>query len=120
MVTSSGRVRVARTVSCFGSGYASLGNLKQLPLHELKIDRVFVETLQAGVPDPFIEAISTIAHKQQLFVVGEGVETSQQRDALAELGCDALQGYLICRPLPAAAFRQWLEQQTAAQALPGI
>lgn len=103
----------------FGSGYASLGNLKQLPLHELKIDRVFVETLQAGVPDPFIQAIITIAHEQQLFVVGEGVETGEQRDALAGLGCDALQGYLICRPLPAAAFRQWLAQQTLVPALPG-
>lgn len=103
----------------FGSGYASLGNLKQLPLHELKIDRVFVETLQAGVADPFIEAIITIAHEQHLFVVAEGVETSQQRDVLAELGCDALQGYLICRPLPAAQFRLWLQQQTAARVLPG-
>mgnify|MGYP001073102844 CR=1 FL=1 len=103
----------------FGSGHASLGNLKQLPLHELKIDRVFVETLQAGMPDPFIEAIITIAHEQRLFVVGEGVETGQQRDVLAELGCDALQGYLICRPLPAAAFRQWLAQQTAMNAAPG-
>jgi diguanylate cyclase (GGDEF)-like protein len=103
----------------FGSGYASLGNLKRLPLHELKIDRVFVEGLQAGVRDPLVEAIINIAHEQQLFVVAEGVETGQQREALAELGCDAIQGYLICRPMPSAQFHHWLDQLPEPVDLPG-
>lgn len=97
----------------FGSGYASLGHLKKLPLHELKIDRVFVEHLQTGVPDAFVSAIITIAHKQNLFVVAEGVETAQQRDVLAQLQCDAIQGFLISHALPAAEFRDWLEQHGA-------
>lgn len=98
----------------FGSGYASLGHLKKLPLHELKIDQVFVETLQLGVPDPFIKAIIAVAHEQQLFVVAEGVETEQQREVLAQLDCDAIQGYLVCRPIPATEFLRWLEQHAAA------
>ena len=102
----------------FGSGYASLGNLKKLPLHELKIDRVFIEGMQTDVRDTLVEAIIRIAHEQQLFVVAEGVETSQQRKALAELGCDAIQGYLVCHPLPAAQFQQWLAQLTEPVDLP--
>ena len=103
----------------FGSGYASLGNLKKLPLHELKIDRVFVEGMQTGVRDTLVEAIISIAHEQQLYVVAEGVETSQQRDALAELGCDAIQGYLVCRPMPSAQFHDWLDQLTEPAAVSG-
>ncbi len=103
----------------FGSGYASLGNLKKLPLHELKIDRVFIEGLQAGVRDTLVEAIINIAHEQQLFVVAEGVETGQQRDVLAELGCDAIQGYLICHPMPSAQFHHWLDQLSEPVDLPG-
>ncbi|MEO8858007.1 MAG: EAL domain-containing protein [Burkholderiaceae bacterium] len=103
----------------FGSGYASLGHMKRLPLHELKIDRVFIESLQAGVPDPFIHAIIKISHEQDLFVVAEGVETELQRDALAELGCDAIQGYLVSRPLAVDEFHRWLEQHTAQQSMAG-
>ncbi|MEO8998747.1 MAG: EAL domain-containing protein [Rhodanobacter sp.] len=102
----------------FGSGYASLRSLKKLPLHELKIDRVFVEGLQPGVRDTFVEAIITIAHEQQLYVVAEGVETDQQREALTELGCDAIQGYLVCRPLSSAQFHQWLYKLTQSVDLP--
>lgn len=101
----------------FGSGYASLGNLKKLPLHELKIDRVFVEGMQPGVRDTLVEAIITIAHEQQLFVVAEGVETEQQREALVELGCDAIQGYLVCRPMPSAQFHEWLDRLTGPVAM---
>jgi EAL domain-containing protein (putative c-di-GMP-specific phosphodiesterase class I) len=49
-----------------------------------------------------------IAHYLQLFVVAEGVETEEQRIALAGLGCDAIQGYLVSWPLPALEFRNWL------------
>ena len=101
----------------FGSGYASLGHVKKLPLHELKIDRVFIENLEADVADPFINAIITISHEQNLFVVAEGVETARQREALVELGCDAIQGYLVSRPLPAHEFRHWLEQHSAQQSV---
>jgi diguanylate cyclase (GGDEF)-like protein len=102
----------------FGSGYASLGNMKKLPLHELKIDRGFVEGLQPGTRDPFTESIIAIAHDQKLHVVAEGVETAAQREALEALDCDAFQGYLFSRPLPATEFHRWLEQHMAQGAMP--
>jgi len=94
----------------FGSGYTSLESLKKLPVRELKIDRTFIEGLRAGSHDRFIEAMIAIAHYLQLFVVAEGVETEEQRTALVGLGCDAIQGYLVSRPLPAPEFRNWLAQ----------
>ncbi|MDE1892905.1 MAG: bifunctional diguanylate cyclase/phosphodiesterase [Xanthomonadaceae bacterium] len=95
----------------FGSGYASLANLKHLPLQEVKIDRVFIQDLQADRHDPFVEAITTIAGHLALYVVAEGVETPRQWDALAKLRCDAIQGYWISRPLPVAEFHRWLDRQ---------
>ncbi|HWU78335.1 MAG TPA: bifunctional diguanylate cyclase/phosphodiesterase [Rhodanobacter sp.] len=102
----------------FGSGYASLGNLKILPLHELKIDRIFVQGLHPEARDLFIDAIITIAHDQRLLVVAEGVETDVQRDALIELDCDVIQGYLVSRPLPAREFHRWLEQHHSMHGVP--
>ena len=96
----------------FGSGYTSLASLKKLPVRELKIDRTFIEGLHTGSHDHFIEAMITMAHHLKLFVVAEGVETGEQRAVLAGLGCDAIQGYLISHPLPAAAFRHWLAERT--------
>ena len=96
----------------FGSGYTSLASLKKLPVRELKIDRTFIEGLHTGSHDRFIEVMITIAHHLKLFVVAEGVETEEQRVALAGLGCDAIQGYLISHPLPATAFRRWLAEYT--------
>ena len=96
----------------FGSGYTSLASLKKLPVRELKIDRTFIEGLHTGSHDRFIEVMITIAHHLKLFVVAEGVETEEQRVALAGLGCDAIQGYLISHPLPATAFRRWLAGYT--------
>ncbi len=92
----------------FGAGLTTLESLKRLPVHELKIDRVFVETLHPGQPDRFVEAMIAIAHHLGLWVVAEGVESESQRLALAELGCDAIQGYLVSRPLPPDAFAAWL------------
>ncbi|OOG64757.1 hypothetical protein B0E46_04925 [Rhodanobacter sp. B04] len=101
----------------FGSGYTSLESLKKLPVRELKIDRTFIEGLHPGSHDRFIEAMITIAHHLELFVIAEGVETEDQRTALAGLGCNAIQGYLVSPALPAAAFHRWLTG-LAGQAIP--
>lgn len=91
----------------FGSGHTSLASLKKLPVRELKIDRVFVEALNADARDGFVEAMIAIAHHLDLAVVAEGVETEAQHDALRAMGCDAVQGFLVSRPLDATAFSQW-------------
>ncbi|MEO5560921.1 MAG: bifunctional diguanylate cyclase/phosphodiesterase [Dokdonella sp.] len=97
----------------FGSGYTSLASLKKLPVREFKIDRAFVEGLQPGSRDGFVEAMIAIAHHLDLVVVAEGVETKAQHAALCAMGCDVTQGYLVSRPLSATQFRSWLAANAA-------
>lgn len=84
----------------FGTGYSSLSYLSNLPLDELKIDRVFVDKmLSSEQSDSLVKAILAIAKSAEMRVVAEGVETEAQRRILIEYGCDVLQGYLIERPI---------------------
>lgn len=91
-------------VDDFGTGYSAFSYLKQLPLHTLKIDRTFVDGIERDVDRSIAESIIAIAHKLHLSVTAEGVETDIQRRILLELGCDRLQGYHFCKPMPIAEF----------------
>ncbi|MEQ8230843.1 MAG: EAL domain-containing protein [Gammaproteobacteria bacterium] len=88
----------------FGTGYSSLAYVARLPVNMLKIDRSFISEME---DDPYCRSIVTmvngLAHTLGLAVVAEGVETREQVATLAGLGCDVIQGYLVSRPLPAAA-----------------
>ena len=93
----------------FGTGYSSLSYLKKFDIDYLKIDRSFVKNLHDGAQDSALcEAIIVMAHKLGLKVIAEGVETEQQRQVLAQAGCDYAQGYLFSRPLPPLEFEAWL------------
>ncbi|RAU31799.1 MULTISPECIES: bifunctional diguanylate cyclase/phosphodiesterase [unclassified Pantoea] len=92
---------VKASIDDFGTGYSSLLYLKRLPASELKIDRAFVNELQANSEDAtIVSAIVALAQSLDLKVVAEGVETPDQQAFLTGLGCDTLQGYLLGRPLP--------------------
>ena len=83
----------------FGTGFSSLSHLRQLPADELKIDRTFVAELGRNpVCDAIVTSVITLAHAIDLVVVGEGIETEEQRVHLARLGCDRGQGFLLGRP----------------------
>lgn len=85
----------------FGVGYSSLGNLKDFPIDTLKIDRSFVWDLEDSERDRMLVAsIVTLAHNLDIKVVAEGVETELQVEALAEMGCEEIQGYIFSKPVP--------------------
>jgi diguanylate cyclase (GGDEF)-like protein/PAS domain S-box-containing protein len=93
----------------FGTGYSSLSYLKRLPLDQLKIDRSFVRDLLVDACSGAItEAIISMGRAMGLSVIAEGVETEEQLESLARLGCNSIQGFLISRPLPLEDFEKLL------------
>ena len=106
---------VSLAIDDFGTGYSSLSYLHRMPISTLKIDQSFVREFEPGAEDrsgPILQAIVGLARHLGLSVVAEGVETEAQRTFLSELGCDALQGYLLGRPAPADAFERLLQNET--------
>jgi EAL domain-containing protein (putative c-di-GMP-specific phosphodiesterase class I) len=91
----------------FGTGYSSLAYLKKFQIDYLKIDQNFVCNLTADSTDlALCEAIILMAHKLGMKVIGEGIETVEQRDLLMQAGCDYGQGYLFSRPVTAEEFEK--------------
>jgi diguanylate cyclase (GGDEF)-like protein len=98
----------------FGTGYSSIAYLKRLPVDELKIDRSFVSELGENPKDEIIvRAIVDLGHRFGLEVTAEGVETEPAWALLAAIGCDAIQGYRLARPLTAEALNAWLNTREA-------
>ena len=119
----AGGIRLS--VDDFGTGYSSLSYLRQLPIHEVKIDKSFVSR---AVDDPndraIVRSILDLGANLNLDVVAEGVETERVRDLLADLGCGAIQGYYLARPMAPDKLLSWLaayqpHTATAARALSG-
>jgi diguanylate cyclase (GGDEF)-like protein/PAS domain S-box-containing protein len=93
----------------FGTGYSSLSYLKNFSISCLKIDRVFVSRAKEGDKDfAIINAVIALGHAMGLYVIAEGVETSEQLDLLSKLGCDEVQGYLFSPPVSATNATQML------------
>jgi diguanylate cyclase (GGDEF)-like protein len=100
-------------VDDFGTGYSSLAYLQRFPLAKLKIDRSFVENLLTSRNDQaIVSAVVGLAQTLDLELVAEGVETEAQRSLLTEMGCDHIQGWLVCKALPSDELAQRFEART--------
>jgi diguanylate cyclase (GGDEF)-like protein/PAS domain S-box-containing protein len=97
---------IAISVDDFGTGYSSLAYLRQMQIHELKIDKSFILSLQENTS--LVKAILAMAQSLELRVVAEGVETEEQRNFLITYNCEVIQGYLLSQPLPMEQFEVFI------------
>ena len=105
---------VSLALDDFGTGYSSLSQLKQLPIHKLKIDRSFVMDLERDEDDrTIVRTIIAMGRNLGLRIVAEGVETEYQQRFLLENGCDYIQGFLRARPMPVAEVEKLLLRKEA-------
>lgn len=99
------------SIDDFGTGFSAFVYLKHYPIHEIKIDREFI---QATENDPtgnvIVQTIIELAQGLELKTVCEGIETPEQHDALRLLGCDEMQGYYFSRPLPIEELEVWIDE----------
>jgi diguanylate cyclase (GGDEF)-like protein len=110
---------VSLSIDDFGTGYSSMSYLKTLPVKELKIDRSFV----IGMADDTDSAVIVrsaidLGHNLGMTVVAEGVQDSIARSDLTDMGCDLVQGYEICRPIPASELERWIETHLVSNSSP--
>jgi diguanylate cyclase (GGDEF)-like protein len=112
---SEAGVRIA--VDDFGSGYASLNNLKELPIDVVKVDQSFVENIGAGGDDDaIVRSTIDLAHSLGIAVVAEGVETEDVLHRLRALGCDLAQGFCIAHAGPPDELTAWLRRRSTRAA----
>ena len=95
----------------FGTGFSSLGVLRELPLKTIKIDRALIDPLPEESAVAVVKAICQLAEALNMTVVAEGVETEAHARAAQEAGCQELQGYLFAKPLPHELAATWLENK---------
>jgi diguanylate cyclase (GGDEF)-like protein len=106
---------VKLAIDDFGTGYSSLGRLRELPIHEVKIDKSFVQRVSVDHRDrAVVRSAIQLGHALDLEVVAEGVEDADTLAHLTREGCNLVQGYFISRPLPADEFATWLAERAAA------
>ncbi|MEE4241920.1 MAG: EAL domain-containing protein, partial [Desulfopila sp.] len=113
---------ISLSLDDFCTGYSSLNYLSRFPVDHLKIDQGFIHDV--GTSDSrtaVVSSIIDIAHNLQLTAIAEGVETPEQLAFLIANGCDAMQGYLFSKPLPAGDFAQLLQQGSSVfDMVPGL
>lgn len=106
---------VCVVIDNFGTGYASLSYIKDLPVDGLKLDRAFIANLPEDRGNAaIVQAVTTLAAKLGMQASAEGVETAREMRALRELHCDIMQGALICEPV------DYDEIKTFLDSLPGL
>lgn len=99
------------SIDDYGTGYSSLSYFRKLPLDDLKIDKSFVIGMGKNHEDAtIVRSTIEMGHELGLYVVAEGVEDHETWEKLTQLGCDAAQGYYMCRPLSPEDLLKWLRE----------
>lgn len=110
---------VSIAVDDFGTGYSSLSSLAYLPINRLKIDRAFISEMEtnanASANSAITDAIIALAHRLNIEVIAEGVETKGQEASLRASACDEAQGFLYAKPLATDAFLEFLRDYTVPE-----
>jgi len=108
---------ITLAIDDFGTGYSSLSYLKQFPIDILKIDQSFIRDITTDKSDKaIVSAIIAMAKQLEIDVLAEGVETLEHQTFLQTQGCDYVQGYLYCKPIPAEElFLRWQKEELTVQ-----
>lgn len=105
------------SIDDYGTGLSTLAYLKRIPATEIKIDKSFVQSMDKSQSDRLmVNSTIQLAHSLGQRVVAEGVEDRETLAALARMGCDTAQGFIIARPMPLRALTQFLLAESARQA----
>jgi len=99
----------------FGTGQSAMGQLKRIPVDELKIDKSFVMKMDNQHDEAIVRASIELGHQFGLAVVAEGVESAATLERLQTLGCEYAQGYFIAKPLSASEFPAWVHKWSNRQ-----
>jgi len=103
-------IGVKLAIDDFGTGQSSLAYLQLLPVHELKIDRSFVDGVNRDARrQDLLKSIVDLGHSLGLTVTAEGVENEAELEVLKAVGCDLVQGYHIAKPMSSDALAHWME-----------
>jgi EAL domain-containing protein (putative c-di-GMP-specific phosphodiesterase class I) len=98
------------SIDDFGTGYSSMEQLQRIPFSEFKIDRAFVHgAAREASAQAILESSVLLAKKLNMKVVAEGVESQEDWDLVAQIGCDQVQGYFVSRALPFTQLSKWLK-----------
>ncbi len=105
-------VGVEISMDDFGTGHSSLAQIKNMPLHEIKIDKSFIVTLMSDDQNKaIVRTTIELAHNMNLKVVAEGVEDEKTLRQISDMGCEEAQGYFLSKPVPADRLIDWLENR---------
>lgn len=100
------------SIDDFGTGYSSLAYLRKLPIDKIKIDRSFIQEVTTNDSDlTIVKTMVELSHGLGKRVLAEGVETQQQLQLLRNIGCDAVQGYFISKPIDEQEFTKYLKRK---------
>ena len=107
---------IGLAIDDFGTGAAGFASLQSLPFTELKIDRAFVHGASNDAEKrTILQSIFSVAERLEIGTVAEGVEDQKDWDLLASMNCDAVQGFIIAKPMPPDEFSTWLETHKAGR-----